>query len=154
MPPVENRDPAADPATSSLTAQHVMTPAPRTCHTSSTVLEAVLIFRDEDCGAVPVLEEGKPVGMVTDRDVALALPEYADLASRPVAEIMTRGIISVLPSTPLEVVKQKFGDHGVRRILVIDSEDRLHGIIAWADIAPPLSDRGIGSVVTEVIEQK
>ena len=147
MPPAENRN---DPAP---TARDVMTPIPRTCTTVSTVLEAVLIFRDEDCGVVPVLDEGKPVGVLTDRDVALALPEYADLASRPVAEIMTKGTISVLPDTPLDVVKDKFGDHGIRRVLVIDSDDQLHGIIAWADLAPRLTERGIGHVVSEVVEE-
>ena len=43
---------------SNLTAADVMTAAPRTCSRFSTVLEAVMIFRDADCGAVPVLEEG------------------------------------------------------------------------------------------------
>jgi len=43
-----------------LTAADVMTPAPLTCSTHSTVLEAVIIFRDADCGAVPIMQEGKP----------------------------------------------------------------------------------------------
>ena len=59
-----------------LTAADVMTAAPLTCSTFSTVLEAVMIFRDADCGAVPILEEGRPVGILTDRDVALSLAEY------------------------------------------------------------------------------
>ncbi len=59
-----------------------MTAAPRTCSTFSTVLEAVMIFRDSDCGAVPILEEGKPVAVLTDRDVALALSEFPDLAGQ------------------------------------------------------------------------
>src|SRR6202020_1112424 len=45
----------------SITAADVMTPAPLTCSTFSTVLEAVMIFRDANCGAVPILEEGRPV---------------------------------------------------------------------------------------------
>ena len=59
-------------AMEALTAADVMTASPRTCSTFSTVLEAVLIFRDNDCGAVPILAEGKPVAILTDRDVALA----------------------------------------------------------------------------------
>ena len=67
-----------------MTAADVMTAAPRTCSTFSTVLEAVMIFRDNDCGAVPILEEGKPVAILTDRDVALAISEFPDLAGQTV----------------------------------------------------------------------
>ena len=65
-----------------LTAADVMTPSPRTCSNFSTVLEAVLIFRDADCGLVPVLEDGKPIGVLTDRDVALALIDHGDRCPR------------------------------------------------------------------------
>jgi len=139
---------------SKLTASDVMTAGPRTCSTFSTVLEAVLIFRDADCGAVPVLEDGKPVGVLTDRDVALALANYEErLPGLPVSEIMTRGIVSVPPDAPLSTIVEKFGDHGVRRLLVIDANDQLLGIISWADIAPQVSDRSVGRVVSEVVEQ-
>src|SRR3954454_15689893 len=112
------------------TAAEVMTPNPRTCSTFSTVLEAVLIFRDADCGAVPILEDGKPVGVLTDRDVALALAEHTqDLAGLGVTEIMSRGVISVAPEDPIAVVVKKFGDRGVRRLLVIDPHGVLLGII-------------------------
>ena len=58
------------PQTSSqLTATDVMTANPRTCSPFSTVLEAVLLFRDADCGAVPVIEDGKPVGVLTRQDL-------------------------------------------------------------------------------------
>ncbi len=79
----------------SMTAADVMTAAPLTCSTFSTVLEAVMIFRDADCGAAPILEEGKPVAILTDRDIALGLAEYPDLVNRPVSEIMTPGIVAV-----------------------------------------------------------
>ena len=69
--------------TPALTAADVMTASPRTCSTFSTVLEAVMIFRDADCGVVPVLEDGKPVGVLTDRDVALALAELRERTCRP-----------------------------------------------------------------------
>ena len=73
----------ASTAAKSLTAADVMTPNPRTCSTFSSVLEAVMIFRDADCGAVPVLDDGKPVGVLTDRDVALALAEHGGRPAEP-----------------------------------------------------------------------
>lgn len=135
------------------TAADVMTPSPRTCSPFSTVLEAVLIFRDADCGAVPVVDAGQPVGVLTDRDVALALAEFPDLAGRPVSDVMTRGAFTVAPETPLEQVKDAFGAHGVRRLLVADASGQLLGIIALADVARHLPDRVVGEVVTEVVQQ-
>src|SRR4051794_27100058 len=68
-----------------LRVSQVMTVAPRTCSPQSEVIEAVLIFRDADCGAVPITDAGKPVGVITDRDVALALSGHeTDLARTPV----------------------------------------------------------------------
>ncbi len=57
-----------------LTVADAMTVAPRTCSPVSTVLEAVMIFRDANCGAIPITDTGKPIGILTDRDVALAIP--------------------------------------------------------------------------------
>jgi CBS domain-containing protein len=135
-----------------LTAADLMTPGPRTCSSFSTVLEAVLIFRDEDCGAVPVLQEGKPVGIVTDRDVALALAVHGEgLPGVAVSAIMSKGIVSVAPDDALAVVAARFGDEQVRRLLVLDGQGQLLGIIAWADLAPHVPSRTLGHTVTEVV---
>ena len=90
-------------------AADVMNSSPRTCSRFSRVIEAVLIFKDEDCGLVPVVEEGKPIGVVTDRDVALALANHDDLVDHPIEEIMTTALISVAPSTPLPQVLDCYG---------------------------------------------
>lgn len=138
---------------SPLTAADVMTPSPRTCSPFSTVLEAVLIFRDADCGAVPVIKDGKPVGVLTDRDVALSLADHPDDLSRlPVSEIMTQGAISVKPDTPIDDLVDQLADRKVRRLLVVDASDRLVGIVSWADIAQYVPEREVGRVVTEVVE--
>jgi CBS domain-containing protein len=135
----------------SITAADVMTSAPLTCSTFSTVLEAVMIFRDAKCGAVPILEEGRPVAILTDRDVALALPDHPALISQPVSEIMQPGIVAVSPDDNLGQVCEVLRTQGVRRVLVVDSAGRLIGIIGWADIAPVLSDRVMGRLVTDVV---
>lgn len=136
-----------------LTAADVMTPAPRTCSPFSSVLEAVMIFRDADCGAVPVLKDGKAIGVLTDRDVALALGGHPDLASRPVEEIMTKEVITIDSDASIDTVREMFGERTVRRLLVVGPHGELAGIIAWSDIAPYSSEREVGEVVTETVEQ-
>jgi CBS domain-containing protein len=138
-------------ALESMTAADVMTVSPRTCSAFSTVLEAVMIFRDTDCGAVPILAEGKPVAILTDRDVALAIGEFPDLVNRPVSDIMSPGVIAVAPDQSLGQICEVLRSQGVRRVLVVDSAMQVQGIIGWADIAPVLSDRAMGQVVKDVV---
>ena len=138
-------------ARASLTADDVMTATPRTCSTFSTVLEAVMIFRDSDCGAVPILDEGKPVAVLTDRDVALAIAEFPDLVSRPVSDIMVPGVVAVAPEDSLEDICEMLRARGVRRVLVVDPIMQVLGIIGWADIAPVVSDRAMGQIVKDVV---
>lgn len=132
-------------------AAEVMTPSPRTCSAFSTVLEAVMIFRETDCGAVPVLDEGKVVAILTDRDVALAISEYPDLVKRPVTDIMTDGVVTVGPNDNLITVCEVLQTQTVRRVVVVDATSQVLGIIGWADIAPVLSDRAMGKVVKTAV---
>src|ERR1700752_4236291 len=103
-------------ALETMTAADVMTAAPLTCSTFSTVLEAVMIFRDADCGAVPILEEGKPVAILTDRDIALGLAEFPDLVNRPISEIITPGIVAVAPEDTLGHVCEVLKSQVIRRV--------------------------------------
>ena len=143
---------ASGGAAASLTAAGVMNPSPRTCSKFSKVIEAVLIFKDEDCGMVPVVEEGKPIGVVTDRDVALALADRDDLVNRPVSELMTKTLITVGPGASVEEVVETFSREGVRRLLVVDGEGRLMGVIGWKDVCGGLSNRAVGQLVSSVVE--
>jgi len=135
----------------SLTAADVMTPSPRTCSIYSAVLEAVMIFRDADCGAVPILDEGKPVAILTDRDVALALCDTPDLVNQPVSAIMKPEIVAVRREDSVLHVCEILRAKTVRRVLVVDLADSLVGIIGWADIAAVISKRMMGRVVMDVI---
>ena len=131
-----------------------MTPNPRTCSTFSTVLEAVLIFRDADCGAVPVVDDGKPVGLLTDRDVALALADHEarTWAGWPVSDIMTNGAVWVARRAARGGPSIAFADKGVRRLLVIDAEAQLVGIIAWSDLVGHVTERQVGRSSRDVVE--
>lgn len=136
-----------------LVAADVMTTSPRTCSKFSRVIEAVMIFKDEDCGMIPVVEEGKPIGVVTDRDVALGLADHNDLIDRPVTDIMRTRIVSVTPETPLADVAAKFVHEAVRRLLVVDGSGQLVGVIGLKDIGDELPNRVVGHVVASIVEE-
>jgi len=137
-----------------LTAADVMRANPRTCSIYSSVLEAVLVLRDAHCTAVPILDNGKPVGLLTDRDVALALAEYgSNLSALPVSTLMSQGVVSVPPESSIDHVLERLGEEGVLRLLVVDADNQLLGIISLADLAPHVSTRDLGETVTEAIER-
>lgn len=142
-----------DPIRSILTAADVMTANLRTCSAFSSVLEASVLFQDADCGAVPVVDAGRPVGILTDRDVALAVANNPDLGNLPVADFMSKDVISVAPDASLEEVAAMFSQHGVHRLLVVDAAGQLQGIVAWSDLAPHVSEASLGRVVSEVDEK-
>jgi predicted transcriptional regulator len=136
-----------------LTAADVMTPNPRTCSAFSTMLEASMLFHDVGCGAVPVVDAGQPIGILTDRDVALAVANNPDLGSLPVANFMSKEVFSVAPDASLQEVGAMLGRNSVYRLLVIDSAGQLLGIIALSDLAPHVSEQSLGHFVNQVIEE-
>jgi CBS domain-containing protein len=134
-----------------LTVADVMTADPRTCSPVSTALEAVMVFRDANCGLMPVIDEGRPIGAVTDRDVALALAGHeTDLARTPVEDLMTKDLTTIAWDAHLDAAIELFGDQRLRRLLVVDSEGRLVGVLSWIDLVPHLSERGLGYVVSKI----
>ena len=143
-----------DTPLSTMTAADVMTSRPRTCSAFSSVLEASTLFQDADCGAVPVVDGGRPIGILTDRDVALAVANNPDLGNRPVADFMSKDVISVAPDAPLEEVGALFGQQRIHRLLVVDAAGQLQGVIAWSDLAPHVSDASLGRIVGEVDERR
>jgi CBS domain-containing protein len=142
-----------------MNAKDLMTPNPRTCEATDDLLSAIQIMKKEDCGIVPVTKgngEGKVVGVVTDRDVALCLGEEDRKPSEArVEEAMTKGIVWCEPEAPVEEVSRKMQEAQVRRILVLDS-GRLVGVISTADLARASTGRTgdpIGRQVELVIEK-
>ncbi len=143
----------ADPTRTPTTVADVMTTNPRTCSAFSSVLEASSLFEDADCGSIPVVDAGRPIGILTDRDVALAVANNPDLGSRPVADFMSKDVVSVTPDTPLEEVVSLFSQHRIHRLLVVDDNGRLAGIVAWSDLAPHVSEASLGRLVGDVGER-
>ena len=118
------------------TAAELMTAGPRSCAPGSTGAEVAAILRDEDCGVVPVVEGGKPVGIVAERDLARAQARYPDLADRPATDLMARGLATVARSATRDEVARAFTGARGERVLVVEPDGSLAGIIARADMAP------------------
>jgi CBS domain-containing protein len=121
-----------------LKAADVMTPTSRTCSPFSTVTEAVMIFKEENSDVVPVVDTGKPIGVVIDRDVALAVADDPNLAQRPVTDIMSKDVPSVAADAPLDAVMNAMTTANSRIAMVVDAESHLAGMVTWAELAKRL----------------
>jgi CBS domain-containing protein len=112
----------------------VMTPNPRTVGPDDSIQNAARIMRDEDTGAVPVVDNGRTVGMVTDRDIVVRAVADGGQMSRPVREIVSSAVISASPEMSTREAAQLMSDHQVRRLPVVENE-RLVGIVSLGDLA-------------------
>ncbi len=117
------------------TVRDAMTANPRSIDASASVVEAARLMRQEHIGSLPVTEDEKPVGLITDRDITTrVVAEAADPKTTSVGDVYSRDIISVGPDQDLEEALQLMARHQVRRLPVVEN-DRLVGIVAQADIA-------------------
>lgn len=101
---------------------------------SGTIFEAARKMRVENVGAVVVVENEQPVGIVTDRDVALALTVEGVVAAAPVSEIMTSPVVTIWEDEGIFNATQYFLGHGFRRLPIIDRQNRLVGMITTDDL--------------------
>src|SRR5687768_4473357 len=112
----------------------VMTPNPRTVTPDDSIQNAARIMRDEDTGAVPVVENGRPVGIVTDRDIVVrAVAENSQL-NRPIREIVTGNVVAARPDMSTREAAELMSEHQVRRLPVVEN-DHLVGIVSIGDLA-------------------
>ena len=126
-------------------AADVMTPLSRTCSPFSTVTEAVMIFKDENTDMIPIVDAGKPVGVVVDRDVALAVPDVPDLGSQPVTSVMNKNIPTIPADAGLDEIARALAETGSRWLLVVNAEGTLLGCVHRAALVQPAP---IGAVVS------
>lgn len=117
--------------------KNIMTKSIKTCDYNCNVKEAAQIMKKFNTGAVPVVDAmNKPIGVITDRDITVnAVAESNHPENIKVLNLMTKHIISVHQDDSIDVAAKKMKEHKVRRVLVVDDEDRLTGIISLADFA-------------------
>ena len=129
----------------------VMSDRPHCVSPETRVVEAAELMEREDVGALPVLEGDRLAGMITDRDIAVrAVAKGKDVRGMPVREIATKEVVTVGPDEDLSHALQVMASHQVRRIPVVDDENRLVGVVSQADIALEAKEKTVGRVVEDI----
>ena len=121
------------------TCNEVMTKNLVCCLPNDSVAKAAELMKSENIGSIPVIENEqtqKLVGIVTDRDLALKIvAEGRDAKSTKVEAVMTHQVVTCRADDDLQKALDAMAEHQLRRIPVVDNDNKILGIIAQADVA-------------------
>ena len=121
--------------------------------TPDTPVRAAAVLMGELCiGALPVCINGRPVGIVTDRDIAIRWASRL-LSDCPVALIMTRRVVTCLDSQTIEKAAHLMSASRIRRLVVLDHQGMVAGLISLGDIAKDASEELAGQTLGEIVER-
>ncbi|HTU90855.1 MAG TPA: CBS domain-containing protein [Gemmataceae bacterium] len=135
-----------------LTIADVMKRDAPTCSPDASVAEAVRILRDSASSAVFIVSEGRPLGLLTDRRIALAVVEHGDNLGRlPVQDLMKHGAPTVPADARLGVLLETFADEGVA---VVDKQGCIQGVVRWLELLGNLSERALGKLVANLFSPR
>ena len=114
----------------------VMTPTVDLADPNMKARDAARKMREDDVGALPVGENDRLVGMVTDRDIALrAVAADGSAENTAVHEVMSQGVYYCFEDDSLQRAGEAMAEHQVHRLPVLNRDKRLVGMIAMADLA-------------------
>jgi CBS domain-containing protein len=119
-----------------------------------TLQEAALKMKELDIGPLPVCDRDRVVGMLTDRDITIrAVAEGRDPRSTRVRDVMTQNMVSCYEDEAVEEAARLMQERQIRRLLVLNRNKRLVGIVSLADLAAETGDpHRIGEVLQDVSE--
>src|ERR1051326_3519611 len=114
----------------------VMTANPISCTERTSIQEAAQMLATHDCGILPIVDERRHVlGVVTDRDLSIALSsEDSSRRNKTVAEVTSGKVHFCRQRDEIVTALQKLADKKIRRLVVLDDEDKLAGILSIDDI--------------------
>jgi CBS domain-containing protein len=134
------------------TVREAMTASPTAISSDATVVDAARAMTNENVGSLPVVDQQKLVGIVTDRDlVTNVLAKDLDPHNVPVSDVATENPVVVSPEEPLDTALQRMAKSQVRRLPVVE-DGRLVGILAQADVAHSAPPQSTGRMVEEISE--
>lgn len=129
----------------------VMSSDVQTISPDATIEEAAQEMRDGDFGLLPVGDEEQLVGVITDRDIAIRAVAEGSGPDTLVREIMSEGVIWAQEDDSIEEAAQIMSDHQIRRLPIVDADQRLVGIVSLGDFAVDSSDIGpVAEALSEI----
>jgi len=108
------------------------------------------IMKDVDTGAVPVSDNGKVIGLITDRDIVLRVVAEGGDLNGPVSAVMSEDIQTCREDDNLADAAAVMGGRQLRRLVVVNDSGRLVGILSLGDIAQDYGAKKVGQTLEEI----
>ncbi|OCA85569.1 CBS domain-containing protein [Bacillus sp. FJAT-27225] len=116
------------------TVRDIMTSNVETCSLLDNMYEVALKMKELNVGAIPIVDQGRLVGMITDRDIVIRGTAEKHPGSTKVEDIMSKELVTVSPDTTTEEASRMMADNQVRRLPVVEN-GKLVGIVSLGDFA-------------------
>ena len=130
----------------------VMTRDVQTVRPDQPIQQAASFMLSADAGSIPVTDGDRLIGMITDRDITIRGVAKGYGPDTPVRELMTDGIICVRHDDDIEDIASKMSEAQVRRLPVIDDQERLCGIVSLGDLSRETDEDCAGEALEGVSE--
>ena len=130
--------------------REVMTRPVEMAKTSSTIQQAAARMQKLNVGALPVAEQERVVGMITDRDIALRAVARGLALKTPIRDVMSSGVKYCFDDEDVDHVLSKMADAQVRRLPVINRDKRLVGILSLGDVATAHTPEATGQALRRI----
>jgi CBS domain-containing protein len=130
--------------------REAMTPNVRLARPDATLCEVACMMAEGDVGALPVSENDRLVGVVTDRDIAIRGVAQGKSPDTCVSEVMSREVLYCFEDEDVEHVAHNMGDVKVRRLPVLNREKRLVGIVSIGDLSLSAKPDTAGLAVADI----
>ena len=119
--------------------------------TDETIEEAAVRMKESNVGDMPVIVGGEAVGMLTDRDITIRIAANGlDPQKSHVSDAMTEGVIACKEDDDTEIAARMMADKQVRRLLVMDPDGQLSGVVSLGDLATSLDKERVGEVLEKI----
>ena len=129
-----------------------MTREVRVANPGQSIRDVAKIMAEIDAGSMPVGENDRLVGMITDRDIAIRAVAQGKGPDTPVREVMSKEVKYCFEDEDLEHVARNMGDIQVRRLPVVSRDKRLVGIVSLGDVAQNEDVETIGETTAGVTQ--
>jgi CBS domain-containing protein len=130
--------------------REAMTTKVRTANPEQTICEAACLMAECDAGILPVGQNDRLVGVITDRDIAIRAVAHGKSPETPVSEVMSKEVLYCFEDEDLEHVAKNMGDVKVRRLPVLNRKKRLVGIVSVGDLALSANAQVAGRAVADI----
>jgi CBS domain-containing protein len=128
----------------------VMTAQVVTAKPSTKISDVARTMAEIESGAVPVTEDGKVVGLITDRDIVIRVIAAGLGLDSPVSEVMSDQVETCLENDNVADAAAKMGSNQIRRLVVLNEQGRLAGILSLGDIALDYGAKAVGRTLEEI----